>query len=167
MHLLYLFGRSVAVVLFSPELGLHLQPDVLKVNSSVHRLHVTLGHIIACRLPVAAVWEIRQLLPGGKGKKCQKWAAFQFYSHLFTHSEKTSLKDTAKAISVWEHLTCRDFLLSDLTCLGLRVWGFIFLMLWVLSQWIFFSIIMQTANSWGGSWWMPHFPHDWELNNNN
>lgn len=62
----YLFGRSMAVVLFSPELRLHLQPDVFKVNISVHRLHVTLGHIVRCWLPVAAVWEIRQLLPARK-----------------------------------------------------------------------------------------------------
>lgn len=54
----YLFGGSVAVVLLPPEFGLHLQPDVLEVDVSVHRLHVTLGHVVGCRLPVAAVREV-------------------------------------------------------------------------------------------------------------
>lgn len=68
----YLFGRSVAIVLLAPKFGLHLQPDVLKVNAPVHRLHITLGHVVGCRLPVAAVREIRQLLPAGtrNNSKC-------------------------------------------------------------------------------------------------
>lgn len=85
--LFYLFGRPVPVVLLSPQLGFHLQPDVLEVNISVHRLHVALGHIVAGRLPVAAVWEIRQLFPGGeKQEVISSLVVFTFF--LINHCRK-------------------------------------------------------------------------------
>lgn len=87
LGLVYLFGRPVPVVLLSPKLGLHLQPDVLEVNVSVHRLHVALGHIVAGRLPVAAVGEIRQLLPGGETQEVvSSLVLFTFY--LINRSQK-------------------------------------------------------------------------------
>lgn len=87
MFLLYRFGRSVAAVLLSPEFSLHLQLDVLEVDASVHRLHVTLGHVIWRRLPVAAVREIRQFLPG-KGRK--------YELHLYSPTARiNSLKHSA------------------------------------------------------------------------
>lgn len=87
MFLLYRFGRSVAAVLLSPEFSLHLQLDVLEVDASVHRLHVTLGHVIRRRLPVAAVREIGQFLPG-KGRK--------YELHLYSPTARiNSLKHSA------------------------------------------------------------------------
>jgi hypothetical protein len=64
----YLFGWPVAVVLFSPEFGLHLQPDILKVHIPVHRLHVALRYIVTRTLPVTTVGEVRQLLPAERWK---------------------------------------------------------------------------------------------------
>lgn len=89
LGLFYLFGRPVPVVFLPPQLGLHLQPDVLKVNVSVHRLHVALGHIVAGRLPVAAVWEVRQLFPGGeKQEVVSSLVVFTFFLITHNHNKK-------------------------------------------------------------------------------
>lgn len=134
VFLLHLLGRSVAAVLLSPEFGLHLQPDILKVNISVHRLHVTLGDVIRCWLPVAAVWEIRQLLPGGTGNKI--YSGDQQFNYNPTYS-LTARKHQLKLMCSKRLWRCRDFLFQDLTCLGLSGLG--------------------VADSWGGAWWMPLF----------
>jgi hypothetical protein len=54
----YLFGRIVAVVLFAPQLGVHLQLDIFEVNLSVDIFHVTLGHVVLGALEVVAVGEL-------------------------------------------------------------------------------------------------------------
>ena len=49
---LYLFGRVVSVKLLSPQLGIHLKFDILKVYLAVNIFHVSLGHIVRGMLPV-------------------------------------------------------------------------------------------------------------------
>lgn len=48
----YLLGRVVSVVLLPPQLGVHLQLDVLEVHLAVHVLHVLLGDVVRSMLPV-------------------------------------------------------------------------------------------------------------------
>lgn len=54
------------VVLLPPEFGIHLQPDILKIDFSVHGLHISLSNVVRRRLPVTAVREVGQLLAGRK-----------------------------------------------------------------------------------------------------
>ena len=59
-----LLGRIVAVVDLGPELGVHLQLDVVEVALTAHtrRVHVALGHVVARAHPVVAVHRVAQLL---------------------------------------------------------------------------------------------------------
>lgn len=51
------------VVLFSPELCIHLQFDILKVDLPPRLLHIALGHIVGRIPPVRMLREFRQFLP--------------------------------------------------------------------------------------------------------
>ena len=64
----YLFGRVVPVVLLAPELGVHLQLDILEIGLSVDVLrigvNVPLGHVVVgVTGPVLVVAEVAQFLP--------------------------------------------------------------------------------------------------------
>ena len=53
----YLLGWVVSVVLLPPQLGIHLQPHILKVDFPRHIFHVGLCHIVVRMLPVLGVRE--------------------------------------------------------------------------------------------------------------
>ena len=54
----------MTVVLLAPQLGVHLQADVLEVDIASNVLHVTLSNVVTRLLrPVARVQLTRQLLP--------------------------------------------------------------------------------------------------------
>jgi len=52
----------MSVVLFSPELSIHLKTYILKVDISVDLLHVTFGNIVVCLLGPVTCMRVRQLL---------------------------------------------------------------------------------------------------------
>lgn len=62
----HLLGGLVAIILLSPELGLHLQAHVLEVHVSAHRLDVALRHVVGGPFPLLRVQEVRELLPVGR-----------------------------------------------------------------------------------------------------
>lgn len=47
-----LFRWVISVILFTPKLCIHLQPDIIKVNIPGNLFHVPLCNIISCMLPV-------------------------------------------------------------------------------------------------------------------
>ena len=58
-----LFWWVVSIILFSPELSIHLESHIIKINISANRINVLFTYIICCMLPIHVFWEIWQLFP--------------------------------------------------------------------------------------------------------
>ena len=58
-----LFWWVVSIILFSPELSIHLESHIIKINISANCINVLFTYIICCMLPIHVFWEIWQLFP--------------------------------------------------------------------------------------------------------